>query len=103
MIAPRSFAVFARHGPQAFSAAEIAAAASAAPRLASFVSSSPVAGSVTAKRRLPTIHSPLIRPSVFSRPGSFSLERGEVFVSMRRGLLREPLYRGGAVTAARRA
>ena len=82
--AARSLAVLLRQGPQALSAATMALWQSTGPRLATLASTRPVAGSVTSKRLLLPTHSPPISASVFSRPGSFSVARGEVFMSMGR-------------------
>jgi hypothetical protein len=78
----RSLAVLARQAGQAAPAARIAASACAAPRLATCASVIPVAGSDTAKRASPAIHSPSISASVLSNAASFSVESGEVFMSM---------------------
>ncbi|EWS62411.1 hypothetical protein Y695_04361 [Hydrogenophaga sp. T4] len=78
----RSLAVLPFQPAQAALAAAMAFSASAGPRLATSASFWPVAGSSTSKRLLPFTHSPLISASVFSRVGSFSRARGEVFMSM---------------------
>ena len=74
--------VLLRQAGHAALAAAMAASASAGPRLATSASLAPVAGSVTSKRLLPASHCPLMRASVFSRLGSLSRARGEVFMSM---------------------
>src|SRR5258706_5087875 len=86
-MAARSFAVLLRHAGHALLAAARAALVSTAPRFATSTSFCPVAGSVTAKRFAPPVHSPPIKASVFKRVGSFSEARGDVFVSMGRSWL----------------
>src|SRR3989344_3379776 len=77
-MAERALAGSLAQAGQARLAAAIAASVSVPPRLATWASRAPVAGSVTSKTWPLPFHWPSMRAWVLSSVGSWSLDRGDV-------------------------